>query len=406
MLTLSRVALAALVAVVLFRSLAAADVPKHLIVSAGARDRLRTIVEVRVPAELTAGLWQLVSGEDRPLLQVDAEGRGRFSVEALLAGHERSYEIQSAAAVAENPGQMVSVGAPKAKPIRVKINGKEAFEYQGEKTPLPEGFAPEYRRGGYIYPVLTPAGKLIADDYPPNHKHHHGIWSPWTKTRFEGRDVDFWNMGDKKGTVEVVEYGHAFSGPVCGGFVAKHRMMDLTVNPPKPALNETWTVTAYSAGSHAIKPSFIFDLDIHQECATASPLILEQYRYGGLGFRGSRQWNGKDGCQFLTSEGKDRSNGNGTRARWCYVGAKVDGAQAGVTILGAPDDFRFPQPVRLHPDEPFFCFAPEQLGEFRITPDKPYDMRYRFIVSDGPPDTNQIERLWEDYAHPPTAQVK
>jgi hypothetical protein len=33
-------------------------------------------------------------------------------------------------------------------------------------------------------------------------------------------------------------------------------------------------------------------------------------------------------------------------------------------------------------------------------------MRYRFIVSDGPPDTKQIERLWEDYAHPPAAQVK
>ena len=291
-------------------------------------------------------------------------------------------------------------------PIVVRIDGKEAFRYHGEKTPLPQGYEPQYRRGGYIYPVYTPSGKLIADDYPPNHKHHHGIWSPWTQTTFEGRHPDFWNMGEKKGTAEVVEYGHAFGGPVFGGFSAKHRMIDLTIDPPKPAIDETWDVVVYSAGASVKKPYFVFDLTIHQQCAGKSPLVLEEYRYGGLGFRGSRQWNGKDGCRFLTSEGKDRSNGNGSRARWCYIGGKVDGAEAGITIMCAPGNFRAPQPVRLHPDEPFFCYAPEVLGKFEIAPDKPYDARYRFIVSDGPPDTREIERLWEDFAHTPRTEVK
>ncbi|GIT77905.1 MAG: hypothetical protein Ct9H300mP32_2870 [Verrucomicrobiota bacterium] len=39
----------------------------------------------------------------------------------------------------------------------------------------------------------------ITDDYPHNHKHHHGIWFPWTNTIFEGRKPDFWNMGNGTG---------------------------------------------------------------------------------------------------------------------------------------------------------------------------------------------------------------
>src|SRR6266566_5163143 len=59
-----------------------------------------------------------------------------------------------------------------------------------------------------------PSGKLLTDDYPPDHKHHHGIWSPWTKTEFEGRHPDFWNMGQKLGRVEFVKLDDTFSSPV------------------------------------------------------------------------------------------------------------------------------------------------------------------------------------------------
>ena len=83
----------------------------------------------------------------------------------------------------------------------------------------------------------------------------------------------------------------------------------------------------------------------------------------------------------------------------------VDGQLAGIAILGHPDNFRAPQPMRIHPDEPFFCFAPSQLGQWEIKPGTPYVSRYRFIVADGPPDEAEINRLWNDYAHPPRVIV-
>src|SRR5688500_627816 len=70
--------------------------------------------------------------------------------------------------------------------------------YQGEQSALPAGYDVSFRRGGYTHPVHTPSGVVVTDDYPVKHKHHHGSWSPWTKTEFEGRAPDFWNMGQKK----------------------------------------------------------------------------------------------------------------------------------------------------------------------------------------------------------------
>jgi hypothetical protein len=290
--------------------------------------------------------------------------------------------------------------------IALTSAGKNIFVYQGEESALPRpGIKEIFKRGGYIHPVWTPAGKLVTDDYAPNHLHHHGIWFPWTKTEFEGRSPDFWNMGEGKGKVEFVKFGETWSGPVHAGFTAQHRFIDLTSGSPKAALEETWQVVAYNVSSQA-RPYWLFDLVSTQICSSASALKLPKYLYGGLGFRGNWSWNGATNAFFLTSTGEtNRVKGNETRADWCYIGGSVDGEQAGLAILGHPSNFRSPQPMRLHPGEPFFCFAPSQLGDWAIEPEKPYISRYRFVVFDGPPVKAELDALWEAYAHPPRVQI-
>ena len=342
------------------------------------------------------------SGSGLILQRVDAH-RCVFILPHLKA-HE-SHTFQLLQRQAEEESRRVRV-IKEGGTIAVSTGGG-AFTYQGDKTDPPAGYGAAYKRGGYIYPVLTPSGLNVTDDYPANHKHHHGIWSPWTKTEFEGRHPDFWNMGDKTGTVEPVDFGQEFSGIVCGGFTAHHRMVDLTARPePKDVLNETWQVVAYARDPSAAEPFFIFDLTITQTCATPDPLTLEKYRYGGLGFRGAKQWDGKDGCEVLTSEGKSRANGNESRGRWVRYSGLIDGKPASLAIFNSPDDFRFPQPMRIFPDQPFFCYAPEQLGEFQIVPGKPFVQRYRFVVADGVISAEELNRLWDDYGHPPAVQIQ
>jgi hypothetical protein len=101
----------------------------------------------------------------------------------------------------------------------------------------------------------------------------------------------------------------------------------------------------------------------------------------------------------LTSEGEtDRKKVNESRAKWAWVGGSVDGQVAGVALLGHPDNYRFPQPVRLHPGEPFFCYAPQQLGDMEIKPGMPYVSRFRMIVADGQPSREDVEGWWKAWS--------
>ena len=380
-----------------------------LTVSAGQFDRRDAVVQFDLPEGFTGGNWELRdnAGNLTPL-QAHPSGRGMFILKDLKAGQSKTYHAQPAKPQVAG-GPPVVAATKQGGAVRITVGSKEVLTYQGEKTPLPDGYEPQFQRGGYIHPVFTPSGKLVTDDYPHNHKHHHGIWAPWTLTEFEGRKPDFWNMGTKTGTIEFVGLGDAWAGPVSGGFQTRHRFVDLTAKPePKVALHEQWEVDVYSvgAGTAGGKPYFVFDLKLTQQTASDSPLKLPKYYYGGLGFRGHQQWDGKGNAVYLTSEGKDRANGNETRGRWCHVGGRTDGQPCGVAILDHPDNFRHPQPMRLHPTEPFFCFAPSQLGDWSIEPGKPYTARYRFVIADGPADAKELDRLWHDFAHPPEVAVR
>jgi hypothetical protein len=281
------------------------------------------------------------------------------------------------------------------------------FTYQGEPSELPRpDIKPLFKRGGYLHPVYSPSGLAVTDDYPPNHIHHHGIWMPWTKTEFEGRHPDFWNMGDGKGKVEFVRLLGAWSGPVIAGFESEHRFVDLTAPTPKAALDERWKVASYGILDGSV-PANVFDLESIQSTASESPLKLPKYYYGGLGFRGNWAWNGMGKTFFLSSEGvANRTAGNETRANWCYIGGEINGRQTGLVIMCHPENFRAPQPMRWHPYEPFFCYAPSQLGDWEIKPGERYISRYRFLIFDGKPDREWINQAWLNYARPVQAAVQ
>ena len=388
----------------LISALCRADTPKTLTVAAGKFDRRDAIVQFSLPQGLKGPL-QLRGVAGSPL-PVQVEGtRAWFILPNLKAGEDAAFQIEPLDVDAPAPFHSTVTLTKVGGAIKVTEGDREILTYQGEKTPVPPGIKPEMQRGGYIHPVFTPSGKLLTDDYAPDHQHHHGIWSPWTKTEYEGRHPDFWNMGDKTGRVDFDSIGDTWSGLVCGGFRANHKFIDMLAKPEKAALTEQWEVVIYRPVNGKV-PYFIFDLTTTQN-AVDSPLVLTKYLYGGLGFRGRREWKGKDGITFLTSEGKNRKNGNKTRGRWCWCGGLAEGGQTiGIAIMDHPSNFRSPQPMRLNPDQPFFCYAPSQLGEWKIEKGTPYVAHYRFVTADGAADVDEINRLWNDYAEPPKVTLE
>lgn len=378
----------------------------RVIVPAAEADRAAQVVEFKLPDD-AKGLTVVADAKGGlQSLQVDADGTARFVIPWQKAGETLTFTLSEAklkrgpgVEVKQNPGNLA-----------VTVEGAPLFGYQMDKDALPRpDIDPKYKRAGYLHPVFTPSGKIVSDDYPKQHIHHHGIWAPWTKASFQGRTPDFWNMGAKTGLVEFVALDRTWGGPVHGGFVARHRFIDLSApGGALPVLNETWEVTAYDVPAANGAVLRVFDLTITQACATDDPLILPEYHYGGLGFRGRGEWLGEANAKFLTANGEtDRVKAHASKANWINMhGAVEGGAIAGMTVFSHPGNFRAPQPLRVHPKEPFICYAPSQGGDWKIGPGKPYVARYRFLASDGAPDRAQLEAVWAGYASVAVAKVE
>ena len=370
-------------------------------VSAGPHARVNTPASFDLPAGVAGGPVHLLgaSGERIPV-QVDGAGKGHFIVRELAAGAEARFRLESGQAGSQEVRLRREGPA-----VAFEVDGRRVLRYNPEITPLPRpNINPIYARGGYIHPIHSPDGVLVTGDYPADHLHHHGIWASWTRTVFEGEEVDFWNVADRKGDVVPVGLDSAWSGPVFGGVTARHRYVALTTGTPKDALNERWTLRVFNVEGNG-RPYWLFELDIEQTTASSSPLVLPRYHYGGVAIRGREDWLGADRTTFLTSEGHDRSDGNETRARWTHMGGSAEGGLRGMAVLSHPANFRHPEPVRIHPTEPYFVWTPSQLGEWTIEPGRPHRARYRYVVHDGAADAAELDRIWNDFAHPPAVTL-
>ncbi len=378
----------------------AAGVPAGKItVKAGAFDRHRCIVPFAFAGAATT-IWELRDDQGTSLpLQVSSDGTATFILPELLAGQELSYIIE-AAPMPPAPGASSAQGASD---VTLKVGDANVLRFQAQGE-LPTGVAAVYLRGGYIHPLYSPAGVIVTGDYPASHVHHHGIWSAWTRSQFNGHAIDFWNMADGQGKVDFEALGQLWHGPVHSGFEAELAHIDLLGAEPVTALSEHWRVTAYKT-HEATAPYFTFDLASVQKAATAMPVQLDEYIYGGFGIRGAGEWLDKAKVNFLTSEGFDRATGDSTTGRWVYIGGSVGGSVAGFAVLGHPENFRAPQPLRIHPDEPYASVSPPKTGPFSIEPGADYVTRFRIITLDGAPDANLIDALWNDYATPPEVSV-
>lgn len=328
-----------------------------------------------------------------PFQRVDGTDQAVFLLShPLSAGQTRTYRLRS---LDEQPSRSINARCLQTEgKLTVAIDGEPVLTYHTAVVAPPPQFDAAYRRSGHLHPVRTPSGRVVTDEFPVDHPHQHGIFSAWVKTTFEGRAVDFWNQLGQTGTVEHREVLHVESGPVFSSFTVRLAHVDLSApGGKKDVLHENWTIRTY-----AIKSGRLFELESVQRCVADSPLVLEEYHYGGHAVRGSAEWLGQPEHDFLTSEGKTRQEGNHSRPNWVSMHGNVDGEMCGIAVCSHPDNFRGPQPVRLHPSKPYFVFTPPVLGRFEIAPGAELLSRYRFFTYDGPPQPERLQDVWENYA--------
>jgi len=381
-------------------------------VDAGDVERVDTPVWVALDA-----LGQ--TAENVGLVEITAEGRQRVATQMdheggrlcwilsgkTAAGTKRTYEVINRRGRFGGAGPGVEI-IQDDKVLDVQVGEAKVMRMNHAVVPPPAGKSALFNRGGFIHPLWSPAGAVLTNIHPADHIHHMGLWMPWTHTVFEGRDVDFWNIGDAKGTVRFVKFSGTTEGLVFGGFRSVQEHIDLKApGGEKVALNEEWDVRVWNTGG-AEKGFWVVDFVSTQECASASALELPAYRYGGFGFRATAEW--KEGAaNYLTSEGKTRKDGHGTRARWCIAYGPTAKGDTGIVFMSHPSNHEYPEPMRLWPTgDIFFNWCPVQEKDWVLEPGKKYVFTYRMYVYDGKMTAEQAERCWQDFGNPPVVSVK
>ena len=386
-------------------------------VYAGVYDRLNTPVSVRldgVDLPENPGSLQLVEhhGEESHPVAVQWNPGYRGALTWVLEGETparstRRFSLQSAGT--ETPSASPSVVVDDQDGAVVfTLRDKEVLTYQYALAPVPEGVDEIYRRGGFIHPLRSPDGGTLTRIQPPDHYHHYGIWNPWTHTEYEGREIDFWNLVKGQGTVESRGVTSLVSGEVFGALTAWHEYITYADSANKATakklLNETWNVRVWNSDPE--QKTYLVDFTSTQNNVTEQPFTVKEYRYQGFGFRANKDWNDNT-AHLLTSEGKNKADGNGTRARWGDVRGPTSAGTSGLVFMTHPSNFNFPEQIRIWPEgmnegkeNVFFNFNPAQDRDWTLEPGKAYTLKYRMLVYDGELDSATANRYWQDFAYP------
>lgn len=355
-------------------------------------DSMLSLVEVRGGKKIPVP-FQVEHGYHRFLWWM-AAGNQSFPNQALV------FELSKNTKPKQQTGVLSAVKKDGA--LLLSDNGKPLLQYNFKEVYPPKGIDTVYKRSGFIHPLWSPEGNILTRINPPDHYHHVGIWNPWTKVLFEGKVVDFWNLNKKEGTVRFSKFIGKEEGPVYAGFKALQE--HVVLNDPageKTALNEVWDIRAYPLSNNF----WICDFTSILNCATASPVLLEEYRYGGFGFRATEAWNDNN-SKILTSEGKTRKDADASNARWCMIDGDIKNGHSGILFMSFPANFNYPEPMRVWPEkmngrgDVFFSFSPTRNTDWSLVPNKSYVLKYRMLMYEGTITPEQAEEAWQSFANP------
>lgn len=294
--------------------------------------------------------------------------------------------------------------------ILITSGDNKVIQYNYAMHYPPAGVDTAFRRSGFIHPLWSPSGNILTRINAPDHYHHMGIWNPWTHVLFRGKEVDFWNIGGKKGTVRFSNMISTGSGDIFSGFSVLQQ--HVAFNIPSPgmetvAMNETWDIRVYNIS----EKMWLIDFTSSLNCATDSAVILKEYRYGGFGFRASEDWNSSN-SKVLTSAGKTRKEADASTARWCMIDGDMQKGHSGILFMGYPSNYNFPEPMRVWPEDAnkrgdvFFSFSPTRNKDWPLYPGKNYVLKYRMLVYENSITAQQAEDAWKSFAAAPEIKIE
>jgi hypothetical protein len=249
-----------------------------------------------------------------------------------------------------------------------------------------KGLDPEQTRSCYIHPLYSLDGKVLTEDFPEDHLHHHGIFWTWPIVKTRGQSTQTWHPANLRQYFvrwhkrEVKDGGATLSvenaWKLDGREVVAREIVTLHIHP-------------------VVDDGRAIDLELRIE-AVGGPLTLQgtpdqNKGYGGFSLRGAPMFTG---AVMATDQGLEEKDSNSKRFRW--VGLST--AHVGVAIFVSPDHPDFPPAWSIRNSYAgFLNVSWPGLRPFVLQPGQPITLRYRMYVHRGDMTAGHIQEVYEIY---------
>lgn len=292
-------------------------------------------------------------------------------------------------------GDMAIVDDAAAGTLTVTDGDRPVLTYRyGDQ--LPAGVDPRYARSSYIHPLYSLDGQVLTEDFPRDHRHHHGLFWAWPVAEVRGVRTSNWEPGEpplRHRFVEVVMTGVSDDG---ARLVVRNAWR---LGDAEDVAEETVTIVARPATpqGRAVDVEIVLRPVDGEIALRGTP--ADNKGYGGLCFRGvAEDGQGRDifrGSVMTTDRGPLEADSTGLSFRWADLSAAAAG---GVAVFVPPDHPASPLPwlVRnsyagiLNPCWPGLPGA-------TLAPGEAATLRYRIYVHRGDAEAGGVREAYEAY---------
>ncbi len=211
--------------------------------------------------------------------------------------------------------------------LELSERGKPALVYNYGPQ-LMEGAPENRRRCCYLFPVYTPSGVSMLDDFPQDHPHHRGLFWAWPVVEVAGKPYDLWMNMTVKDREPVRPVTSAGAGE------ARLEAQSIWEIDGKPVVRENLRLRVLPAQGAARE----FEVELSWQ-AVAAPVTLRGSREAAKSYGGfSARFAPREGT-VLRADGETlQKDEDLTPRRWAELEGVYGGRKAVLRITPDPND--------------------------------------------------------------------
>jgi hypothetical protein len=269
--------------------------------------------------------------------------------------------------------------------VRDGKTGVLTYRYDDQLKPEVD---PKYIQSCYIHPLFSLDGRVLTDDFPSDHFHHHGLFWVWPVVRTRGLSTSTWEPKLPRLRQRFVNWLKREKAE--GAFVLSLENV-WEFDEKETVAEETVTIRIHRAD----RTGRAIDLELIIE-AVDGPFELQgtpdqNKGYGGLCFRGAPLFTG---ATITTDEGVLKEDAVNRPYRW----ADLSNRELGISIFVSPDHPGYPTKWMIRNSYAGIINASwPGLEPVVLKPGESIILRYRIYVHRGNAETGEVNAAYRRY---------